>query len=99
MTTTQVFTTLISLLTGLLGMPIVQWLKTAWKLDNNKALALSSAVAAILGIVSLFVQGQIQLSDFTFENFAGAFGLIYTASNIFFRLLKGEKGQLKNPFK
>lgn len=76
----------INLITGLLGMPLVEWLKAKWKMKDARAFLLSAAVAVILAIVDLSLAGALRLDTVTLENFYEVYVSIFFVSQAFYRL-------------
>jgi hypothetical protein len=83
---------IVSVLLGLLGVPFVTWVKGKLNVSDGKALLIAGAVAAALGAGQLLAAGQLGLADFSLDNLAVTFGLIYASANIFFQVLKYGKG-------
>lgn len=87
MTSEEFLTTIVPLLIGFLGMPLIQFLKSKLNIESHWALLLTYAVSIVLGIAALFVSGEIALVDFTFENIMHVTGLIITAATAAYKLL------------
>ncbi len=82
------FLIIVSVLLGLLGVPFVTWVKGKLNVSDGKALLIAGAVAGLLGAGQLFAAGQLGFADFSLDNLAVTFGLIYASANIFFQVLK-----------
>jgi len=81
----------INLLTGVLGMPLIQWLKEKMGLKETRAFLLAAVIAVILAIVDQILAGALSLQTVTLENFYEVFASIFAISQIFYRLFEGYK--------
>ena len=79
--------TIVFLVLAFLGMPLTQYLKDKLGWDQQAALLLTGAVAAVLGLAQLFLAGDLTLADFTLENFAAVFGMTFTIAQVWYKLL------------
>ena len=79
---------IVSALLGLLGVPFITFVKDKLDVKDGKALLIAGAVAGVLGILQLVVAGQLGVADFSLDNLAYTFGVIYAPANIYFQLLK-----------
>ncbi len=84
----EAFLIIVSVLLGLLGVPFVSWVKGKLSVSEGKALLIAGAVAATLGVGQLFAAGQLGLADFSLDNLASTFGVIFSAASIFYKVLK-----------
>ena len=84
---------LLAVVTGLIGMPIVQFVKNRLGWEDNAALLLSGAIATVLALVQLFATGALGLGDFTLANFALVFTTVMTAANVFYEIIIGNRPQ------
>ncbi len=82
------FAIIVSVLLGLLGVPFVSWVKGKLNVSEGKALLVAGGVAGVLGVAQLFAAGQIGIADFSLDNLATTFGLIFSAATIFYKALK-----------
>ena len=73
---------------GLLGSPLIGWIKSKLGWEDRWAVLLSGAVAVVLAIAELFIAGSLTLEMFTLENFAVAFTAVYTAAQVWYGLFK-----------
>jgi len=78
-------------LLGLLGSPLIDWLKNKLGIQDRLAVLLTGVVATVLAFAELFLAGSLTLEMFTLENFAVAFTAVYTAAQVWFGLLKDRK--------
>ena len=83
----------VSALLGLLGVPFVDWIKGKLGVEDGKALLIAGALAAVLGTLQLVIAGQLGIADFSLDNLAYTFGVIFAAADVFFKLLKYGKGE------
>ncbi len=84
----EAFLIVVSVLLGLLGVPFVSWVKGKLSVSEGKALLIAGAVAAALGVGQLFAAGQLGLADFSLDNLAATFGVIFSAATVFYKVLK-----------
>jgi NhaP-type Na+/H+ or K+/H+ antiporter len=82
------FAIIVSVLLGLLGVPFVSWVKGKLNVSEGKALLIAGAVAGVLGAAQLFVAGQLGVADFSLDNLAATFGVIFSSATVFYKLLK-----------
>ncbi len=87
MTTEQV----ISVAVGVIGVPLVGFLKAQLKWSGKKALLLTSIVSVFLAILTLFILQQISLASFTWETVANSFGLILGTATIIYKAIQEEE--------
>ncbi len=79
---------IVSVLLGLLGVPFVSWIKGKLNWSEGKALLLAGATATALAVGQLFAAGQIGVADFGLDSLAATIGVIFSASAVFYKLLK-----------
>lgn len=86
----------ISLLTGILGMPLIQYLKTKLGWSSTKARLLAAAVAALLAIIDQSLAGQLSLSTVVLDNFYEVFTSVFAVATLVYGLFNAyqEKGGL-----
>lgn len=85
----DIFTILITLVIGVLGSGVTEYLKNKLGWDEKAAVVLTGVIAAILGALQIFLSGAFNFSDLTWEALPALFGLIFTASTLYYKLLKG----------
>jgi ABC-type Mn2+/Zn2+ transport system permease subunit len=79
-------------ITGLLGVPIVNWLKTKFNWSGNGALSIAVAVSFALGLVIAIVNGQITGELVDPAQVGNAFtGVLATATVLFKVMSEGKK--------
>lgn len=88
MTSEQIISTILTLILGLLGMPLTTWLKTKLQWTETYALVLSAALAAALAILQLFLTGFFTGTPPTVANFSAIFWAIWGLAQGFYKLLK-----------
>ena len=82
---------IISLIGGILGMPLISWLKGKLGLDETSALAIAVAVSGVIAVVVLLVTGQLAALDFTWENLPAVMGLVWSTSTVVYNMIRGKK--------
>lgn len=85
----ELFTIVITLLIGVLGSGLTEYLKNKLGWDEKAAVVLTGVVAAVLGALQVFLSGAFGFGDLTWETLPALFGLIFTAATIYYKLLKG----------
>jgi len=78
----------VTLVVGLLGVPVIQAIKNYFKLEDKMATMLAAVIAGGLALAELFLSGQVSYLDFTFVNIPTLFGLIFTVATIYYNLMK-----------
>lgn len=79
---------IITLLTGLVGMPLISWLKNVTKWKDEYALLLAGTVSAGLALFQLWLTGFFVDVPVTIENFVPIFNAVMLTATIFFKALK-----------
>jgi hypothetical protein len=77
-------------LTGVVGVPMIQWLKTQFGWQGTMAVWLTNAVAVILALVALLFSEQLNWQDFSAGNFIAVFGQVLAVATIAYKLLLKE---------
>lgn len=91
MSWSEILETLVMLLVGLAGMPLTQWLKKKLGWQDLAVRFLAVTVAVGLGILELFLMGDLTFDMLTWANFANVFTAVFTVATIWFGLLKEGK--------
>ena len=81
---------LLQVLVGVLGMPVMDWIKKKLGLEGTAALFLVAALSTVAGIGALFVSGEVGLMEFTWVNLPHVFTVVFTAATIAYRLIYPE---------
>lgn len=81
----------ISLIGGILGMPLISWLKGKLGLDSTSALAIAAAVSGLIAFVVLFATGQLTAMSFTWENLPAVFALVFSTATLVYNMIRGTK--------
>jgi len=84
---------IIAAITGIVGMPIIGWLKGLLKIDDFKAVLLATASSFVLGFVAVYLKGDFSFAEVTPETVAAAFGLVFTVANVFYKALNAARGK------
>lgn len=92
------FTLIITLITSLIGVPVIQFLKNAFGWEDKSATVAAVAVAAILAIVEMFLTDQLDLAKFSIESFPSIFFGVYTVATVYYQLFKNATGFLGEDF-
>ena len=81
----------ITAITGIIGVPIVQALKDKFGLAGNAALGLAVAVSFALGLIVAIVNGQVTGALVDPKQVADAFGVVFATATVLFKLLNEGK--------
>lgn len=81
----------ITAITGIMGVPVVQFLKNKFGWSGNAALSIAVAVSFALGLVIAIVNGQITGELVDPKQVADAFGMVFTTATVLFKLLSEGK--------
>ena len=76
---------------GLLGVPIINWLKSKFNVDDTSALALAVGVSVILAFGSMFAGGALGAGSFSWEKLPALITEVFAIATIVFRVLQGRK--------
>lgn len=87
MTSEELIAFVVQFVIGMIGMPLVDFLKKKLGLESTAALFFAAAGAAVLGIGALFLSGEIGLVDFTWANLPNAFAAAFAAATLAYKLL------------
>ena len=91
MTSAELTILIANLIVGLLGgWKLIDWLKNALKVEDTLALFLAATASGVLALAVLFVSGEIGLAAFTWENLPNAFGIVFSAATVMYKLLNPE---------
>lgn len=94
----DIFQFLITVVIGLIGVPITQAFKNYFKLVDKAAIVLTAVIAGLLAVLEIFLSGQINFEEITITNFPEAFGLIFAVATIYYHLMKDTSGFLGKKF-
>ncbi len=78
---------IISLIVGLVGMPIIQKIKEIFQLADNKALLVALGVSVVFGALSVWGSGGFNLSEFTPDAVVSAIALVFGSASVFYKVL------------
>ena len=90
----DLFVFLITVVVGLLGMGITQWLKQKFNLADIWALVLTGAVSLVLAVGELFLSGALGIADFTIANLPAVLGNVFALATIFYKLLLADSTKI-----
>ena len=80
---------LISVLVGVIGVPLVGWLKDKLNWKGRKVLLVAGLVSGVLAAVALFVSGEFTGASFTLEELPTTLALVFATSQVVYRLIAG----------
>lgn len=78
---------LIYWLAGVLGMPLVNGIKSLFGLQGKAAMWLTVAVAALLGLAACLLEQQVGVASLQPERILAAFGQVLAAATLAYKLL------------
>jgi len=81
----------ITAISGLLGVPIIQFVKKQFNLKDKPALAIATGVSLALGLVVVILGGEFAGADLNLENVGGAFTAVFTFATIVYKAFLGDK--------
>lgn len=88
----QVAAIIISLIGGVSTVPVINWVKGQLNLDGRWAQVLTAAVATIIAILTMVVQGALAPGTVTAENLSVVFTAVLVASQAeYARIRRQEK--------
>lgn len=90
----DLFVFLITVVVGLLGMGITQWLKAKLGLQDIWALVLTGGVSLALAVAEMFLSGAIGIADFTVANLPAVLGGIFSLATVFYKILIAESTKI-----
>ena len=82
----------LTLVIGLIGVPITQAFKNYLHFTDKPAIILTAIIAGALALVEVYLSGQVVFSDITVRNFPEFFGLIFAIGTIYYHLMKTNSG-------
>ena len=77
----------LSLMVGIVAVPLIQLIKGWLKLDGKWALVLTAAVSVVLALVGLFLYGKVTLADFNWAELPEVFGLVFSTATVVYKLI------------
>lgn len=83
--------TIAGLLAAVLAVPLTNWLKGKWNVDDTSALALTVAVSVVLAFIALLATGALGLASFNYANLPGLVTGVFALATLIFRVLQGKK--------
>lgn len=93
-----IFTIIITLVTSLVGVPIIQFLKNAFNLEDKAATLVVVCVSAVLALLEMFLTNQFDLAELSIESFPTVFFGVYTIATVYYQLFKNSEGILGTSF-
>jgi uncharacterized protein (DUF486 family) len=89
---------LITVITGLIGVPVIQAFKNYLHLENKPAIILTVFVSVGLALLEVWLSCQVNFFNITPANFPEFFGLIFAVATVYYHLLKDNSGVLGRKF-
>jgi len=83
----------ITAITGILGVPVVQYLKAKFGWTGNAALSIAVAVSFAIGLAVAIVNGQVTGELIDPKQVADAFGVVFTVATVVFKLFTEGKAK------
>lgn len=90
----EVFTTLITLVVGLAGAPIIQLIRNGLAylfkkpVDDRWALLIAGIGSGLLAALQMFLVGELTAEAFTVESFPTTFFAVFGIATIYYQLFK-----------
>lgn len=81
----------VTLITGVINMPITGYFKKKWNLDDTSALGLATAMSVVVSVVALVAAGTIGYVDFAWENLPATVTVVYGLSVVVYNGMRGKK--------
>lgn len=82
------FSVIITIVVGLLGAPVTQFIKNATGMEDRYALGLTMVVAFVLAVADMFLSGNLDFAAITVENFPQSFTAVFSVMTIYYAWLK-----------
>lgn len=76
---------LLAFVGGILGRPLITYLKERYCLEDKKALSLAVGVSFILAIVHALMTGTLSLTEFDPTALMTAMGVIYSTAQVIYK--------------
>ena len=83
---------IITLLIGLIGVPITQAFKNYFHFEDKPAIILTAVIAGLMALLEVWLSGQVAFESITVKNFPEFFGLIFAVGTIYYHLMKNNAG-------
>lgn len=83
---------LLTVLIGLIGVPITQAFKNYFHFTDKPAIILTAVIAGLLAFLEVWLSGQVVFEAITLKNFPEFFGLIFAVGTIYYHLMKNSSG-------
>lgn len=90
--TTENVLLVIAAITGIIGMPIIQFIKTKFNVDGNWAVLIATGTSLVLGFLVALFGGQLVTSEpVTIDLVVESAGIVFTLATLFYKVLLGDK--------
>jgi len=87
MTSEELILWVASIVLGLIGVPVFDFIKQKLGIEDTSALFLVAGLSAVVGLGALLISGEIGLVDFTWSNLPNAFAAVFAAATMFYKLI------------
>ena len=81
----------IAFIAGLLGMPLITWIKSKFGWADNKALLLATIISVVLGVAVSVLSQSITMGTVTLDWLVNSATIVFTTATIFYKVLIGSK--------
>lgn len=78
---------IMTLLVGLLGSGLTQFLKEKYGLEDKAAVLLTAGVAAVLAITEMVLMGKLDWTTLDLQNFPAYFTGVFSVATLYYKLL------------
>ncbi len=76
---------------GVIGVPVVGWLKGRLGWNGKQALWLTAGVSVCLAIGVLIYSGDLTTAEISWANVAGVFGVVFSAATLVYKQFAKKK--------
>ena len=88
----------VTVVAGLIGVPITQAIKNWFKLEDKGAIVITAVIAGLLAVLEIWLSGQIDFNYINMKNFPEVFGLVFAVGTIYYHLMKDNRGVFGQKF-
>lgn len=83
----QAITVLLGIITGLVGMPLIQYVKQLFGLEDKAAFGIASGVSILLGVGVAFANGAFTGQGTDLNSIIASVSLVFTTATAFYKVL------------
>lgn len=81
----------IAAITGIIGMPIIQFIKVKFGVDGNWAVLIATVSSLVLGFLVAFFGGSLALGEpVTLELVMESAGIVFSLATVFYKVMLGD---------